>query len=165
METGFCLIATAPAGPVVIDDGPVRTLHDTQCRSYRERAAWWDYGKQALVRLGQFRTPVLLVDWHIDDRLRMQRWRSRGATTDRRRGVLPTVMVRLLDALTGHQRLAPVPANGRAVRAFMRKHLPHVSQLTVDATAADTPGEIAERIIRLLESAPIGQHDKQAPAG
>jgi hypothetical protein len=145
-----------------VDEGPVRTLRDTRCRSWRERAAWWAYAKQVLIRLSRLGKPMLIVELRLDEAVRRQRYRARTSTA-------PTaawgIVGRLLNNATRRRTPAPIPTIRRAVTVFAAKHLSHlVTQERIEVSATDTPTEVAGRIMSLAAVASNDWQPVRRPA-
>lgn len=147
VETGLCLIGRAPSGLVVVDEGPVRTLRDARCRSYRERAAWWAYAKQTLMRLSRLNKPILIVELRLDEEVRRQRY---GARTSAELAAGRGTVRRFLDYATRRHSPALIPTVRRGVTLFAGRHLSPLMKLkAIKVSGAETPSDIAARIMGL----------------
>lgn len=151
VETGLCLIGRAPSGLVFVDEGPVRTLRDTRCRSYRERAAWWAYAKQVLMRLSRLNRPMLIVELRLDEEVRRQRYGARtSAELEAGRGTVR----RFVDHATRRRSPALIPTARRGVTVFAGRHLSPMMKLeAVKVSGAETPSDIAARIMGVAANA------------
>ena len=111
----------------VVDEGPIRTLRDTRCSSYRERRAWWAYAKSIIAALQQSNRRVIAVEIKLDESARKLRVASRsGART-------------FLDRLADRGSARRIPTLRFGISTF-------VTTRRVVAAASDTTAMVAEKV-------------------
>ena len=150
VENGLRYIRCSASSVVVLDEGPLRTLHDTRCSSFRERRAWWHYARSTSGTIAGRGVSLLLIHVRLDNMVRRSRYDDRVARGEARRGTKRRFK-RTLDRLSRRKNAQSIPALGRAVSALVARCPDLATQVSFEVEAQESPAEIAARLQTLVQ--------------
>ena len=151
VESGLRAMECLSEGFFVLDEGPIRTLRDTRCSTYRERTVWWEYAKQVLTQIQWRGVPVLVVNLVVVDCIWRERYRVRQnratASIDAKLGIRNQLR-RYLGLWCSRGQTTMVPTNRRAISAFIaQKGEAVIGEALLHVADGENPESMAERLL------------------
>jgi dephospho-CoA kinase len=154
VETGLFVLESNFYSKAFMDEGPIRTLRDTRCSSFNERAAWWSYAKDVIVEILDRHFRIVVVMIRLDDKIRRQRYSSRISMEERvsrRKHPVKMAIRHFANSMARRSNSIKIPTISRAVDSYIRTQgAESIEQLELRVLVDESPDCSALRLMEIL---------------